>query len=241
MPRLFSSCTLSAGACLFSALTTPAAAQDLPRPVQIDPPAEEWQVEASGTWSDGTGYGIEALHGVSGALALGAAVDVDASGGAVTVEEFTLIALWRLADPDTRPLGLGVQLESGFDHEMRLAQIAVTAVAEHRGDRWWLQGDVTLAHLREHDARGAGLEYVGAVRRRVSESLWLGVEGSGVLARLDGPAELVPQGEHYAGPGAVAEIEATEDVGLEIGVAWLFRTGGDGVTSGARAFVQASF
>ena len=73
------------------------------------------------------------------------------------------------------------------------------------------------------------------------DDVWLGVEASGQLIRLEGDAEAAPSGQHYIGPSLTIERRLGASSEVEMGIAYLRRVERLGPGSSARLFVQFGF
>ncbi len=221
--------------------TLPAHAQSGPEQLdQIEPGQGSWQAEYFGTFGDDGEQGIELLYGLSDRIALGVEAEFEGPADGLRFDSIAPILLIRLADPETAALGFGVKLQGAISRSGELEAVEARGIVEHRGDRWWLQGDAIVRHARDDGASGTGLAYAVSIQRALADDVWFGIEASGQAARLRGHAELAPTGAHYAGPSLTAELPlgAAE---VELGLAWLQRVAGDGPASGPRIFAQFTF
>ncbi|AJP71560.1 hypothetical protein [Sphingomonas hengshuiensis] len=214
--------------CIALMLATPALAQ-VEQLEQIEPSAGEMQAEIFGGPG---GQSIEALAGISDRLALGGEVEFEDG----RIESAGLAALVRFSDPETRPIGLGVEAQASLGAGGRLHEIEVRGLFESRGAKWWLQVNPIVRTVREDGASGTGIAYAASIQRRIG-GVWLGGEASGRLARIGGDPMLAPRGEQYLGPSITLQPRG----GAEIGLAWLERIAGRGTRSGPRAFLQFEF
>lgn len=227
-------------ACVLAA--APAWAQGGPEQLdQIEPEKGAWQFEYYGTFGGDGEQGFEALAGVSDWLALGGEAEFEGPRGGLTFDSAAVTALVRLADPEQRPIGLGVQFQASVNRSGDFGGFETRLIAETRSPQYWLQGAVILRHAREDGERGTGLAYAASVQHSVGKEMWLGVEASGQFARLSGDAELAPRGQHYAGPSLTIERPIGGDNDVELGLAWLQRLRGAGPGSGPRIFAQFTF
>jgi len=229
------------GAALVIAATVPAHAQSGPEQLdQIEPGEGLWQAEYFGTFGDDGEQGLELLYGLSDRIALGVEAEFDGPADGLRFDSIAPILLIRLADPETAALGFGVKLQGAISRSGALDSVEARGIIEHRGDRWWLQGDAIVRHARDDGASGTGLAYAVSIQRALADTVWLGIEASGQAARLRGHADLAPTGLHYVGPSLTAEVPlgAAE---VELGLAWLQRVAGDGPESGPHIFAQFTF
>lgn len=207
---------------------------------QLEPGKGEWQVEWLGDFGGGGEQGFELLAGVTDNLVIGAEAEFEGPRDRLLFEEASAIMMWRFANPENVPVGLGVMAELAMDRGGRFSGLEARAIVEVQNEQWWLQGNAILRHAREGGRRGTGVAYSASVQRSVA-GLWLGIEASGQAARLSGDEELSPQGDHYAGPSVTLERDVGEKSEVEVGLAWLQRIEGNGAPSGPRVFVQFTF
>lgn len=212
---------------------SPALAQGPEQLVQLEPSKGEWQLEYSGAYGGEDEHEVEALFGVTDRLAFGGEAEFE--GG--VIESAGFAAVYRFAKPGEHGLGLGAALSLSVDRSGHLAAAETRVIAEGRGSRWWLQGDLILRHRREDGMGGTGGAYALSLQHALAEDLWFGIEASGQAVRLGGAEALAPRGHHHAGPSLTIERELGERE-LEVGVAWMQRIRGEGNGSGPRLFVQ---
>ena len=226
--RLLALCLLGAAA--------PALADGPEQLDQIEPARGHWQLEYYGAFGVHAG---EAVFGVTDQLVLGGEAEFEGRRGGLRLDTVSAVALYRFADPDKAPLGVGLELQGGIDRAGRFAEAEARLILERRSPRWWVQFDAIGRHSRDGGTSGTGLAYSASASRALRDGIWLGVEASGQMARLSGDAELTPRGQHYIGPSLTIEREAGE-TGLELGFAWLQRVRGKGPGSGPRVFLQVT-
>jgi hypothetical protein len=225
----------------FTLVLTPVAARAGPESLdQLEPGGGEWQVEWLGTFGGDGEQSLEVLAGITDRLVIGGEAEFEGPRDGVRLEGLSAIALYRFADPETRPLGFGVMGEVTIGRDGRLAGLDTRAMVELQAPRWWIQGNAILRHARDAGARGTGFAYAASVQTKAAGT-WLGFELSGQASRLAGNDELAPEGRHYGGPSLTFEHDIGEDAEVEIGLAWLARLKGEGPRSGPRVFVQLSF
>ncbi|MCB2061638.1 MAG: hypothetical protein KDE21_14080 [Novosphingobium sp.] len=230
------------GTVLTGAVASPAFANGPEQLDQLEPDAGEWQAEYFTLLGDeGSEHLIEFLYGVNEKLALGFEVEGEWEDGDLSFEEFGLVALYRVSDPQDDPIGLGFEAEAAFDDEVSLSEAEGRVILENITEKWWTQADLIVRHAREAGEGGTGLAYGTAINRSLGEDLWLGIEASGQLARLGGNPELAPEGQHYLGPALTVERDVGSDGEVEIGLAYLARIAGEGPGSAVRIFVQFGF
>lgn len=223
------------------AAASPALAQAGPEQLeQIEPGAGEWQLEYYGIHAGDGAHSLQAMAGLSDWLAVGGEVEFAERPSGLHLDTVSLAALIRVADPDERPVGFGVELQVSLDPDARLSGIEGRAIVERRSKRWWGQTDLILRHVRDGGDQGTGIAYAASLSHAIGEGNWLGIEASGQAARLGGDATLVPQGQHYAGPSLTLERMVGKSQ-IELGAAWLQQWRGDRTGSGPRVFVQLSF
>jgi hypothetical protein len=202
---------------------------------QVEPGKGEWQLEYFGAYGGHDEHAVEAIAGVTDKVAI--AVDAEFSGD--TFEAAGLGALYRFADPEHAPVGLGVMVSGGIDRDGEFSGAELRGIVDLRRPEWWVQGDLMLRHSREHGHKGTGVAYATSVQRAIGHEIaWLGIEASGRLARISGDHELAPEGEHYVGPSLTVEFAHGD---IELGAAWLQRVAGEGPKSQPRVFVQFTF
>jgi hypothetical protein len=207
---------------------------------QLEPGAGERQVEYFGGFGGEGEQSVQGLVGLSDRVALGAEAQFRGPRDGIAFEGVGLVALYRFADPDERPVGFGIEAAASFDRGARLAEVEGRAIVEQRSRRWWTQADAIVRVAREQGRQGTGLAYSAAVSRAAGGGWWIGVEASGQLARIGGDSDLAPEGQHYAGPSVTLE----RDLGrrqVELGIAWMQRIAGRGPGSAPRMFVQFTF
>lgn len=222
-------------------LAAPALAQAGPEQLeQIEPGAGEWQLEYYGIHAGDGAHSLQAMTGLSDWLAVGGEVEFAEWPGGLHLDTAGLAALIRIADPEDRPVGLGVELQVSLDPDARLAGLEGRAIVERRSAHWWGQADLILRHVRDGGEQGTGIAYAASLSRAIGDGNWLGIEVSGQAARLSGDAALVPEGQHYAGPSLTLE-RMFGKTQLELGAAWLQQWRGDRTGSGPRVFVQLGF
>jgi hypothetical protein len=225
-------------------LAAPAAAAGPEQLEQVEPEGGAWQSEYYGEFGStgrfGRSHALEALYGVSDRLALGVEIEGEAEAGDFTVEEVGALALLRLTDPETAPLGVGTLLSASFDRDGNLSEAEARLIVERQDERSWLQLNVMLRHVDEEDGSSELLAYGWNASGKVADIFWLGVEGSGQPARLGG-LEAGFENGHFVGPAALFEFEPSANSELELGIAWFGRFAGEGPKSTVRFFAQFGF
>ena len=207
---------------------------------QLEPAAGEWQAEWLGVFGGEGEQGLELLAGVTDQLVIGGEIEFEGPRDGLVYEGASAILMWRFTDPKQRPVGLGLMAELGLDRGGQLSALEARGIAEVQNERWWLQANAILRHVRDDGARGTGIAYSASAQRAVA-GLWLGMEASGQAVRLGGEPALASQGSHYAGPSLTIEQDIGAESEVEIGLAWLERLKGEGSPSGPRVFVQFTF
>lgn len=189
---------------------------------QLEPDGGRWQLEYYGLVADGEEdeHSAQILYGLTDRLALGLEIES---------EDFAPTALYRFADPEEDPVGIGVEAQAEFDGDFSLASLEGRLIVEKRAPLWWAQGNVMLRHEREAGAWESELAYGWAASRGLGEGLWFGVEGSGQAGS---------DGGHYVGPAITIEREPMRGPEVEIGLAYQRRVGGEGPDDSVRMFVQ---
>lgn len=212
------------GAMLLALASGPAFARGPEQLEQLEPDGGRWQLEYYGV---ARAHSLQALYGVSDRLALGVEIEGEAHGGRPTFEGVTPTALYRFSDADAAPFGVGVEVQAEFDPEMRLAGGEARLILEHKGRRWWAQGN---AMLRASGDWRVDAAYGVAASRAIALGLWLGLEASGQAERGGG---------QFAGPALTLEHGAG-DAEVEVGLSYQRRIDGEGPRDSLRVFVQLS-
>lgn len=218
----------------------PALAQGPESLDQLEPGKGEVELEWLGDFGGEGEQRLEAMFGLSDRVAIGVEAEIEGPRDGLELEEVSVVALYRFADPDDAPVGVGVMGELAIDRGGRVSEIEARGLIEVKRGGWWGQGNAILRRTREDGMSGTGLAYAGSLHRDLG-GVFIGFEASGQLARLGGAAELAPQGSHYAGPSVVIEHESGGDSEVELGLAWMQRLRGDGAPSGPRVMVQFTF
>lgn len=199
---------------------------------QVEPGPGERQFEA---FAGPGGQRFELLASVLPGLVLGGEVELE--DGAF--DEAEIMLLLPLRDPEAAPVGLGVAAQAAIDAAGRFAGAEALLIVERRAPLWWLQANAILRHRRDEDGAGTGIAYSASAQRGLWGA-WIGVEGSGRLARIGGRAAAAPVAEHYLGPSLTLAGDAG-DTEIELGLAWMARVAGEGARSGPRAWIQLGF
>lgn len=200
---------------------------------QLELDRGRWQADLSDQWQGGDRE-FELSYGVSEQLALG----LEMESGGRGIDGLGASALVQFSDREQGPLGAGVKLSAAVDGGGKLSEVEIRAIFENLSARWWGQANVMLRHRREDGERGEALAYGLSLSRRVARSWWLGLDASGIAARLGGDSdELGPS--HLAGPSVTIELEPVEGAEAELGLAWLNRIDERGET--LRASLQLTF
>lgn len=206
---------------------------------QIEPGAGEQQVEYFGGFGGEGEQSVQGMIGLSDRLALGVEAEFRGPRDGIAFDGLGLVALYRVADPEERPVGIGFEAVATFDRDARLAGGEGRLIVERHTRRWWFQADAIVRMAREQGDHGTGIAYATSVSRAVA-GVWVGVEASGQLARIEGDPMLAPRGQHYVGPSLTIEREMGERQ-IEFGLAWMQRIAGKGPGSAPRVFVQFTF
>jgi hypothetical protein len=244
MLRSFGSCALALLLAFAVAPMAPAYAEAPEQLDQLEPEGGEWQAEYYGQFGSTDGnerqHSLEIYYGVSDSLAIGVEVEAEAEDGDFGFGEAGISALYKFNDPEEAPLGLGVLLSARLDDEATLSEAEARFIAEKKSDTWWGQANVMLRHVNEDDEKGELLAYGWNLSHSVTDQFWLGVEGSGQIAKLGG-FDLGFDKAHFIGPAAMLELEVAEDKEVEIGFAWFRRLSDESPRNTARFFVQFDF
>lgn len=219
-------CVLAAlGAMLLALAASSARAQGPEQLEQLEPNGGQWQLEYYGV---ARAHSLQALYGISDRLALGAEIEGEARGGRLSLEGVTPTALYRFSDPDAAPFGVGVEVQAEFDPKMHFAGGEARLILEHKGPRWWAQGNAMLRATRDAGDWQVNAAYGAAASRAIARGLWLGIEASG-------------QPDHGGGQFAGPALTFEHDMGgaeVEIGLAYQGRIDGEGPRDSLRVFVQ---
>jgi hypothetical protein len=209
---------------------------------QLEPGAGEWQTEYFGLFGKGgeREHALEAMYGVSDRLAVGLEAEGEVSDGDFAFETLGVKALYRFTDPEA-PIGVGLQVQLGFDDEAKLAEAEARLIAEAHKDDWWAQANAMLRRTTEDGASSTGLAYGWSLQHTVADVAWFGLEGSGQSAPLSQDAGASAEHGHFAGPSLTFDLQPSEGTEIEIGFAYLRRLGGDGPSHTGRLFIQLSF
>lgn len=230
------------GAALLSMVTSPARAQGAEQLEQLEPDRGRWQLEyfGIGRRDEEDGHSVQALAGITDHVALGIELEWGWSQRRMTFDGLAPTVLYRFTDAQADPVGVGIEAQLELDGDLRLAGANARLILEKRSEAWWVQGDGIIRHVREGAASGTGLAYGWALSRRVGEAAWLGLEGSGQAARVDGSPLAVPNGGHFLGPALTLEYGLQSGAEIELGLAYLRRLDGQGPPDSVRIFVQLS-
>jgi hypothetical protein len=201
---------------------------------QVEPGKGEWQAETLGSYGGTDDHQIEVIAGVTDRLVLGMQAEFEGR----RLEGWGPVALYRFSDPETSPVGLGLETQIEIDRGGRLGEAELRGIVDRRSPNWWVQANLMLRHQRDEGKRGTNLAYAASVQHALGDKAWLGIEASGRAVRLGGDPEAAAQGEHYAGPSLTVELGGDT---VELGAAWLQRLAGGGPKSEPRVFLQFTF
>jgi hypothetical protein len=205
--------------------------------------------QANGRWNNGQfgstddqerQHSAEAFYGITDRIALGVEVETEAEDGDLKYGEAGVSLLYKLNEAGEGELGTGVMLSARVDGDGTLSEAEARFIAEQQNDTWWGQANVMLRHSNEDGEKGELLAYGWNLSRSVADQLWLGLEGSGQVAKLGGFDGGFEKG-HFAGPALTYEWEPSEDTEVEFGLAWFRALGDEGPRNTGRLFVQVSF
>ena len=207
---------------------------------QLEPGQGEWQAEIFGTFGSGgeREQVLEAMFGVSERLAVGVELEAEYSVGHLALDTVGLKALYRVT-ADNAPVGLGVQIQVGFDGHAALAEAEVRLIAEAKSEIWWAQGNAMLRHSNAGRERSFGLGYAWSLQYGMTDHVWVGFEGSGQSEPFS--LSEVRNAGHLIGPSVTFEWRPADGHEIEAGMAFFRRIGGVGSNSSARLFIQLSF
>ena len=188
---------------------------------QLEPDGGEWQFEYSTLLGVGSEdeHSFQMLRGISDHLAIGVEVEAEYSAGTLEFEGVAPTVLYRFSDASDR-VGVGIAAQVQFDGDLSMVSAEARLIVEKKTRFWWGQGNLIARRVREERGSESVLAYGWGLSRSIGSDLWIGAEGSGGLVRLDG---------HFVGPSFSAELEIGSSE-LEIGVAWLHRVSGEGLT-----------
>lgn len=209
---------------------------------QIEPGAGEWQAEyfaALGRGGDGS-HAFEAMLGVGERFAIGVEVEARYAHGAIAFETIGPKLLYRFTGEDA-PVGVGLQLQVGFDRDAAPVEAEARLIVAAQSEAWWAQGNVMLRRSSDAGAAAGSLAYAASLQHRLGRSAWLGLEASGQSAPLWRDPGATDEHGRFAGPSLTFDWEPARGPGIELGLAWLRRIGGDGPADSARFFVQLTF
>jgi len=209
---------------------------------QLEPGAGEWQAEYFGTFGPGgeREHALEAMFGLTEALAVGVELEAEVSHGAVAFDTVGAKALYRVTAEDA-PVALGLQVQLAFDDRAAMVQAEVRLIAEAQSERWWAQGNVMLRRSREDGETSIGPAYAASLQHQVTDYAWLGIEGSGAFAPLAGERGTNAAPGHFLGPSLTFEWQLAPGPEIEAGFALFRRVGGGGPRTSGRIFIQTSF
>jgi len=220
-------------------LASPVYAQSPEQLEQLEPGKGEWQLEYFGLFGRGAderGHSLQLMTGVTDRLAIGAEFESSWAEGALTIENIAPTVLYRLSDADANTIGVGLEVQAGFDRHARLTGADARLIVEKRSRTWWGQADLILRNARHDGASATSIAYGWALNRAVANRLWLGLEGSGQAARLLGVADLASAGGHFLGPAPTYQLALGRNRDAEIGIAYLARGAGRGPAGTASFF-----
>lgn len=113
---------LAAGA--IAILPMPSLARQGPESLdQVEPGGGEVQLQWLGDFGGAGEQGFELLFGLTDELAVGAEAEFEGPRDGLMFEEASAVVLWRIADPDDAPVGLGLMGEVAIDRGGRLSGI----------------------------------------------------------------------------------------------------------------------
>ena len=208
---------VAAAAFLFCGMRPALAAN--PEQVQdLGPKKGETSLQYVGQLSDAHGtdesreHSVQFLHGLSDKLALGSELQLSYRTGPEVKDGFRVdygsaVTVLRFSDAEEDPIGAGLWLQAGLDTDGELATVESRFVLAKKTDVWWAQGNAIVRRVDDEQEEGAYLAYSARASRSVGNSLWLGVESSGQVARISGFHKEPFDPAVYIGPSLFYEKE----------------------------------